>query len=122
MDIRLKTVASYGRLRGSNIEPWYIEARKAWLVRNGVYTHHVNRGVALEINDVFVQRHQDMMWLCDEMRPAGDVEWLKHTYHGCGTVTTDKLTVEQAEDFLRDTVGLDLYDRDVLFGRREPAY
>lgn len=117
----MKTVASYGRLPGTQTTPYYIEARHAWLQRDGVPVVHYNKGVALKFGDVFVQRHQDMMWLCDEWRTSGNVEWFRHAYVGDGVVNTTRISPEQAEAFLIEC-DVDMYDRDVAFGRREPAF
>ena len=117
----LKIVANYGRPRGSNVTPWYIEARHAWLQRGGIYMPHFNKGVALKGKDVFIQRHQEMMWLMDEWRVAGEVKWYEHIYHGDGLVSTRTISPEDAEAFLIKC-DVDAYDRDVAFGRREPAY
>lgn len=116
-----KTVESHGRIPGTSKTPYYIAARHAWLVRGGEHIPHFNRGIALKGGDTFIQKHQEMVWIMDEWRRAGGVEWYEHIYHLDGLVSTKRITDEQAEDFLRD-IGIDAYDRDVLFGRREPAY
>ena len=117
----MKTVASYGRIPGTQTTPYYIEARHAWLQRGGIYVPHFNKGVALKGKDVFIQRHQEMMWLMDEWRVSGDVKWYEHVYHGDGLVSTNRISPEPAEEFLIKC-DVDAYDRDVAFGRREPAF